>query len=75
MSQLVRIPDGMRYMDMLEARIASLERQVAQSGVQSFQVTAPYAADRTFDPNVTSIDELARVLATLIDHLKGAGPP
>lgn len=32
MTQLVRIPDGMRYMDMLEQRIAALERQNAALG-------------------------------------------
>ena len=72
MSQLVRIPDGMRYMDMLEERISALERQVARA-VGTYSVTAGYTADRAFDPQITSINEVAAVLGTLIDDLRAAG--
>lgn len=40
MSQLVRIPDGMRYIDMLEERVAALERRMAMAVVEDYYTSA-----------------------------------
>ena len=39
---------------------------------QLYTVTAGYTKDRTFNPTVTTMNEIAGVLGTLIDDLKTA---
>jgi hypothetical protein len=40
---------------------------------QTYAVTAGYTADRAFNPEATSLTEVARVLGTLIDGMKASG--
>ena len=40
---------------------------------QLYAMTAGYTADRALNPNATSVNEVAAVLATLIDDLRAAG--
>ena len=40
---------------------------------QIYAITGGYAADRALNPQVSTINEVAAVLATLIDDLKAAG--
>lgn len=40
---------------------------------QLYTITAGYTADRQMNPSLTTISEVATVLATLIDDLKAAG--
>jgi hypothetical protein len=39
----------------------------------TYTATAGYTSDRAFNPEASSVTEVARVLATLIDDLKTAG--
>lgn len=39
----------------------------------TYAVTSGYTKDRTFNPAGTTVNEMAAVLATLIDDMKGAG--
>ena len=41
--------------------------------VQTYTVTVGYTKDRTINPASTTLNEVAAVLATLIDDLKAAG--
>jgi hypothetical protein len=40
---------------------------------QSYAVTSGYTADRAFNPEATSLTEVARVLGSLLDDMKAAG--
>ena len=40
---------------------------------QTYTVTAGYTVDRAFNPEATSLTEVARLLGTLIDDMKAAG--
>jgi hypothetical protein len=46
---------------------------VAGKPVNPYTVASGYTADRAFNPEATSITEVARVLGTLIDDLRTAG--
>lgn len=39
----------------------------------TWTVTAGYAPDKAFNPEATTLTEVARVLGTLIDYLKSSG--
>lgn len=39
----------------------------------TWAITAGYAQDRAFNPEATTLTEVARVLGTLIDYLKSTG--
>ena len=71
MTQVIRSPSLARYVDELERRIAALERQLAAAQTaNTYTVTPGYTADRAFDPAATTLNEVATVLATLVDDLK-----
>jgi hypothetical protein len=40
---------------------------------QTYSVTSGYTKDRAFNPNASTLTEIATVLATLIDDLRAAG--
>jgi hypothetical protein len=41
--------------------------------LQTYAVTSGYVKDRSFNPQVSTVNELAAVLATLIDDMRSAG--
>jgi microcystin-dependent protein len=48
-------------------------REVGGQVAQAYAVTSGYTVDRAFNPEATSLTEVARVLGRLIDDMKAAG--
>ena len=59
--------------DVLIRQLQAIRQISPDTGGGPYTVTAGYVKDRAFNPAATTVNEIANVLATLIDDMRAAG--